>query len=165
MQRIKNDRFKHIAVCKVKTCTSRVHCSRFQDGVTWKIKSLKGSHSCPRLQDNKMASHSWVAQQLVTDFKTTPTMQAANMQKLIMEMYGVSVPRHTCDRAKKPLKSWVGGKHKESYVRLVEYIEKIKEAHLGTIASCISQGPDNAPLFKRMFISFAAMIILSLIHI
>ncbi|KAJ8439594.1 hypothetical protein Cgig2_024181 [Carnegiea gigantea] len=58
------------------------------------------------LQKNKMASHPWVAQQLVIDFKANPTMQAANIQKLIMERYGVSVPRHTCNRAKKLLKSW-----------------------------------------------------------
>mgnify|MGYP001045679845 CR=1 FL=1 len=75
-----------------------------------------------------------------------------------MERYGVSVPSHTCHRAKKLLKSWVDGKHEESYARLMEYIEEIKEANPGTIASCISQGPDDTPLFKRMFISFGAMI-------
>ncbi|KAJ8432529.1 hypothetical protein Cgig2_030321 [Carnegiea gigantea] len=35
-----------------------------------------------------------------------------------MERYGVAVPRHTCDRTKKLLKSWVDGKHEESYARL-----------------------------------------------
>jgi len=147
LQRIKNDRFRHIAVCKVKTCTWRVHCSRLQDGVTWRIKSLKGSHSCPRLQENKMASHPWVAEQLVTDFKANPSMDAGNMEKLIMKRYGVSVPSHTCHRAKKLLKSWVDRKHEESYARLMEYIEEIKEANPGTIASCISQSPDNTPSF------------------
>ena len=48
-------------MCKVATCIWRVHCSRLPDGVTWKIKSLKGPHSCPRLQENKMASHPWFA--------------------------------------------------------------------------------------------------------
>ncbi|KAJ8431021.1 hypothetical protein Cgig2_003836 [Carnegiea gigantea] len=72
LQRIKNDRFRHIAVCK----------------------------------ENKIASHLWVAEQLVTNFKANPSMDAGNMQKLIMERSGVSVPRHTCHRAKKLLKSW-----------------------------------------------------------
>jgi len=40
----------------------------------------------------------------------------------------------------------------------VEYIEDIKEANLGTRTSCISQGTNNAPLFKKMFISFGTMI-------
>jgi len=39
-----------------------------------------------------------------------------------------------------------------------EYIEEIKETIPETIASCISEGPDNAPLFKRIFISFGAII-------
>ena len=58
-------------------------------------------------------------------------MQVGNIQKLIMERYGVALTRHTCDRAKKLLKSWVDGKHEESYTRLVEYIEEIKEANPG----------------------------------
>ena len=61
LQRIRNDRYKHKAVCKVATYTWRVHYSRLSDGVIWKIRSLKDSHSCLRLQENKMASHPWVA--------------------------------------------------------------------------------------------------------
>jgi len=79
LQRIKNDRYKHITVCKVATCTWRVHCSRLPDWVTWKIKSLKGSHSCLRLQENKMASYPWVTEQLLTDFKANPSMSAVTM--------------------------------------------------------------------------------------
>jgi len=95
----------------------------------------------------------------VTDFKANPSMTAVTIQKLIMESFGVAVPRHTCHRAKEILSSWVDGKHEECYVRLFKYIEEIKESNPGTIASCISQGPDDAPLFKRIFISFGAMIV------
>jgi len=52
----------------------------------------------------------------------------------------------------------VEGKHEESYVRLTEHIEVLKEKNPGTIASYITEGPDNAPTFKRLFISFEAMI-------
>ena len=34
LQRKRNDQYKHIAVCKVATCTWRIHCSRLPDGVT-----------------------------------------------------------------------------------------------------------------------------------
>ncbi|KAJ8448876.1 hypothetical protein Cgig2_030732 [Carnegiea gigantea] len=47
-----------------------------------------------------------------------------------MERYRVAVPRHTCDRAKKLLKSWVDGKHEESYERL-----EIRRKFLKTIAN------------------------------
>ena len=85
-----------------------------------------------------MASHLWVVEQLVMFFKANPTMTAVHMQKLTMERFGVAIPRHTCDRAKKLLKSWEGSKQEESYARLLEYIEEIKESNRGTIASCIS---------------------------
>ena len=57
------------------------------------------------------------------------------------------------------MRSWIDGKHEESFARLVEYIEEIKESSPETIASYISQGPNDAPLFKRIFISFGAMIV------
>ena len=65
-------------------------------------------------------------------------MTVVNMQKLIMEKFGVTVPRHTCDRVKKLMKSWIDGKHEESYARLLKYIEEIKESNPMTIASYIS---------------------------
>jgi len=46
-----------------------------------------------------------------------------------------------------------------SYEKLHEYTEEIKDNNPGTIASCISQYPNDATLFKRIFISFDPMII------
>ena len=49
LQRIKNEKCRHIARCKTENCDSKVHCIRLVDGVTWQVKSLKGSHLCPKL--------------------------------------------------------------------------------------------------------------------
>ena len=105
-----------------------------------------------------MTSFSWVATELLALFKENPTLDYLTMQNYIMERHGIEVPTHVCQRAKKLLKEWVEGKHAESYARLHEYIEVIKEKNPGTIASYITEGLENAPIFKRLLISFEAMI-------
>ena len=76
---------------------------------------------------------------MLTDFKGNPIVKHINIQKLTTETYGVVIPKHTCDRAKNLLKSWVDGKHEDSYARLAAYVEEIKTSNLRIIASCISQ--------------------------
>ena len=95
-----------------------MHCTRLVDGVTWQVKSLEGSHSCPKLQHNSLAPYHWVANALFTDFKSNPTMGLKAMQEIIMERHGLDIPIHTCQRAKKRLKEWIEGNNGESYVRL-----------------------------------------------
>ena len=157
-QKIKNEKYRHIVRCKDNKCDWRIHCSRLCDEVTWKVKSVKGKHTCAKLVHNTMASSSWVATELLALFKENPTMDYLTMQNYLMERHGIAVPTHVCQRAKKLLREWVEGKHGEAYARLPEYIEVIKEKNPGTIASCITEGPESAPIFKRLFISYEAMI-------
>ncbi|KAJ8422237.1 hypothetical protein Cgig2_012331 [Carnegiea gigantea] len=42
-----------------------------------------------------------------------PAMMLANDTEAQIERYGVVIPMHICDRAKKPQKFWVDGKHEE----------------------------------------------------
>jgi len=74
-----------------------------------------------------MASYSWVANELLALFKENLTMDYLAMQNYIMERHGIAVLTHVCQRAEKLLKEWVEGKHGESYARLHEYMEIIKE--------------------------------------
>jgi len=77
-----------------------------------------------------MATHPWIAEQLLTDYKAKPTVKVVNMQKLVMERHRLSVPDHTFTKALKLLRSWVDGKHDESYARLQEYLSRSrKEIH------------------------------------
>lgn len=120
LQRVKNDRSRHIATCRGELCTWRVH------------------QNCPRLIVHKIATHPWIAEQMLADYKANPSLKAVNIQKLVIERHGLSVADHTCTRALRLLRSWVDGKHEESYARLPEYIEEIKERNPGTVASCIA---------------------------
>ena len=40
----KNDRYRHIIVCKNETRSWRIHASRLPNRVTWQVKSMKGTH-------------------------------------------------------------------------------------------------------------------------
>ncbi|KAJ8433889.1 hypothetical protein Cgig2_004611 [Carnegiea gigantea] len=76
------DRFIHIATCKGESCKWRVHCSKLRDGVIWKMKSITGVYqNCPRLSVNKMATHPWIAKELLIDYKANPTL------KVVAETY------------------------------------------------------------------------------
>ncbi|KAJ8448500.1 hypothetical protein Cgig2_012144 [Carnegiea gigantea] len=90
-------------------CDWRVHCRRLLDGVTWQVKSLKGTHTCPKLQHNRRAFCSWVASELLIFFKENPTMDYLTMQNSIVERHGIAVPTHVRQRAKELLKEWVEG--------------------------------------------------------
>jgi len=135
----------------------RVHYRRLLDGVTWKVKSLKGKHIYPKLQDNRMASYSLVVSELLAISKEDPAMDYLTIQNSIMGRHGITVPTHVYQIAKMLLKKWVEGKHGESCARLSEYIEVMKEKNPGAIASYITEGPDNAHTFKRLLMSFEAM--------
>ena len=40
----------------------------------------------------------------------------------------------------------------------MEYIEEIKSKNPESVCSCITQSPEGAPLFKRIFISFKSTV-------
>ncbi|KAJ8432916.1 hypothetical protein Cgig2_004590 [Carnegiea gigantea] len=50
-------------------------------------------------------------------------MDLKAMQEILMERHGLDIPIHTCQRAKKRLKEWIRGNHRESYARLRSNIE------------------------------------------
>ncbi|KAJ8432614.1 LOW QUALITY PROTEIN: hypothetical protein Cgig2_032895 [Carnegiea gigantea] len=101
LQRIKTEKCRHIARYKNENCDWKVHCTRLVDGVTWQVKSLKGSYSYPKLQHNSLASYHWIANTLLTDFKANPTMGLKVMQEIVMERHDLDIPIHTCQRAKR----------------------------------------------------------------
>ncbi|KAJ8446525.1 hypothetical protein Cgig2_027487 [Carnegiea gigantea] len=79
LKKVKNDRFRHIVVCKNKDCNWRIYAAKLPDKVTWQIKSLKGKHKCPRLDFNSMATYSCIARHLYEDYVANPTISVASM--------------------------------------------------------------------------------------
>jgi len=140
------------------SCSWRIHASRFPNEVTCRVKSLKGEHHYARLQFNPTASYSWMAQQLLADYKADPSIKPPRMQQILMEKYGLQAKTHTVRRALNLLKVWFEGSHEESYALLLDYIEEINLRNSGSICSCITQSPNGEVLFKRTFISFKATV-------
>ncbi|KAJ8428956.1 hypothetical protein Cgig2_003287 [Carnegiea gigantea] len=73
-----------------------------------------------------MASYHWVANTVIANFKANPPMDLKAMQEILMERHGLDISMHTCQRVKKRLNEWIEGNHRESYARLLEYIETIE---------------------------------------
>ncbi|KAJ8452673.1 hypothetical protein Cgig2_005009 [Carnegiea gigantea] len=85
LKKVKNDRLRHIVVCKEKDCEFKVHTSRLGDGKTWQIKTFRSVCKCARDAQNNMASYRSIAEQLLPDFKANPDLQVNSMIQLCMK--------------------------------------------------------------------------------
>ncbi|KAJ8433157.1 hypothetical protein Cgig2_007121 [Carnegiea gigantea] len=62
LKKVKNDRLRHIVVCKGKDYEFRVHTSRVDDGKTWQVKTFRSVCKCARDAQNNMASYGSIAE-------------------------------------------------------------------------------------------------------
>ena len=97
--KVKNDKVRHVEKCKHIEYSWRIHAVRLADRVTWQVKPLSRLHVCETLQVNSMASHPWVASQLVFYYKANPALKVISMQELLMERFGIEFPQHTYRKA------------------------------------------------------------------
>ncbi|KAL5779322.1 hypothetical protein ACOSQ2_010059 [Xanthoceras sorbifolium] len=76
LKKIKNDSYRYTVTCKNDACDWRLHASSPPDGLTYMIKSMRGSHSfCQRMVENKEANSRWVATVLQTTIQSNPTIE------------------------------------------------------------------------------------------
>ena len=64
-------------------CNWRVHASPLPDGVTYKIKTLRGPHTCVRDTFSDKATSTWLAKQLATEIRTNLEIKLLGLQETI----------------------------------------------------------------------------------
>ena len=64
------------------------------------MKSIRGYYKYPMENFNNVASFSWLAAHLVTDYKVNPNVTLSAMYDKIMERYGLETKNHTLRRAR-----------------------------------------------------------------
>jgi len=79
LQKIKNEKTRYTQKCAYPGCNWRIHCSVLVDRMTWMVKTITGRYSCPRPEQNRMATSKWVVNHLLSVFKTSPKMKVAWM--------------------------------------------------------------------------------------
>ncbi|XP_057248197.1 uncharacterized protein LOC130590184 [Beta vulgaris subsp. vulgaris] len=141
--RLKVDAKRYTVVCANQDCGWRLHASVLPDKVTWAIKSLSEPHSCHRLEHNPMAGIKWLAGKILDQVRANFEVPCQSLVDLVLDKYGVTVPKSTMYKARAEAVKEIQGAHDESY------------GHLHII--WINEGPANPLTFKRIYVSFDAM--------
>lgn len=160
LRKIKNDRRRYTQKCSNLACTWRIHASVMVDKITWMLRSLTGNHTCPRRESNNNASSRWVANHLLTEFRSYHDMTVEVMQDRIMTKFGLHIEDYTCWRAKKIMKQIVEGKYDDGYKVLPQYCEEFKRRNPESLCfvNWRDQGLEKNPTFKRVMIFLVSAI-------
>ncbi|KAH7866421.1 hypothetical protein Vadar_020209 [Vaccinium darrowii] len=78
--RDKNERGRVTCHCVALGCQWRVHASPLPDGLTYKIRSYKGEHTCLSSTTSVEANSTWIAKKFASTLRTNPTMTLDAMQ-------------------------------------------------------------------------------------
>ncbi|KAL5847149.1 hypothetical protein ACOSQ3_010673 [Xanthoceras sorbifolium] len=111
--KIKNDSCRYTVSRKNDACDWMLHASSLPDGVTYMIKSMRGSHSfCRRVVENKEANARW----------SNPTIEVKTLRNELQDRFGVRCDRQTLYRAKKIVLKTMKADHVDSYAKLKKHM-------------------------------------------
>ncbi|KAK3221868.1 hypothetical protein Dsin_008893 [Dipteronia sinensis] len=156
LNRVKNESRRVIVKCKAGGCTWRVYASPTADGMTYKIKSYSGEHTCQKLTKNEEANATWIANRYGYLIRSNPDMKISLLATDLRQKYGLVVSTWKLYRAKQKALESAGEDHKASFKKLYKYDNIVRITNPGSIALEKVQRPAlGAPAhFQRFFLSF-----------
>ncbi|XP_073050537.1 uncharacterized protein [Primulina eburnea] len=161
MKRIHNTRNMQTAKCKTDGCPWRIHASKWIDGVTFKIKTYGGPHTCVMQCRDKSATSKWIAKKYEKQLKSAQGMTVGDLGSALIDDYGVHVDVCKLHRARKKVTKKYMGDHEVSYNKLPKYAKFLRKYNSGVTCKILCEGldlcnPNCNPIFKRFFVSFVA---------
>ena len=158
LKKIKNDRYRYTVTCKNDACDWRLHASCLTDGVTFIIRSVKGSHSmCPRLAENKEATSRWVASVLGNFIRSNRNGKAKLFKNELQERFAVKVDSQTIYRAKRIVLETLKLNHIQAYAKLKRYGNAILTMNpMSDVKVEMDPNVLDIPTFFRFYLSFDA---------
>ncbi|KAK3227190.1 hypothetical protein Dsin_007052 [Dipteronia sinensis] len=156
LNRVKNESHRVTVKCKAEGCTWRVHASPTADGLTYKIKSYNGEHTCRKLTKNEEANATWIANRYGSLIRSNPDMKISLLETNLRHKYGLVVSTWKLYRAKQKAFESAGEDHKASFKKLYNYGNIVRITNSGSIALVKVQRPAlGAPAhFQRFFLRF-----------
>ncbi|KAK3189032.1 hypothetical protein Dsin_028593 [Dipteronia sinensis] len=115
LNRVKNESHRVTVKCKAEGCTWRVHASPTADGLTYKIKSYNGEHTCRKLTKNEEANATWIANRYGSLIRSNPDMKISLLETNLRQKYGLVVSTWKLYRAKQKALESAGEDHKASF--------------------------------------------------
>ncbi|XP_058741902.1 uncharacterized protein LOC131614317 [Vicia villosa] len=121
---VKNESYRVRVECKAK-CGFLVLCSKVGHKHTFAIKTLKDTHTCARILNNRSAKSKWVAKHVVKMLQTSETVRISDIIQEIRQKIsiGISVARDW--KAKMIAKKVIEGDADSQYAFIWRYAAEI----------------------------------------
>ena len=161
ISRLKNDKLRLTAICANPECKWRLHASVLPDKRTFMVKKPVQNHVCIRDPEKSIVTPKWIAKQMQEDLRAEPNMSYRSMEDNLRRKFGVECKQGTIYKAKRRARLQNEGNLIESFAKLHAYAEVLRRIDPGTVVKFSYQDRQNMdaqPVFKRMFVAFAATI-------
>lgn len=101
LNRIKNDGVKYTCCCVNPKCTWKLHASSMVDGITFKIRYIKGKHDCQIKSFNKDATSPWITKVCAGLIQTNLGVGVNVIRSELKDKHGIECDKQKLYRAKK----------------------------------------------------------------
>ncbi|PWA37953.1 transposase, MuDR [Artemisia annua] len=115
----KSEPTRFTARCAQLTCGWRIHATRLQDGVTFKVNKFSDSHTCIQSNKggNKCATQGWITSVIKDKLKSNGDVSVTKLKKWLMKHYSVEVPYLKVFRGKEQAYTDMYGKWEDSFIK------------------------------------------------
>ncbi|KAK9217883.1 hypothetical protein WN943_006513 [Citrus x changshan-huyou] len=158
LNRIKNDGVRYTCCCVNPKCTWKLHASSMVDGITFKIRYIKGKHDCQIKSVNKDATAPWIAKVCAGLIQTNPGVGVNVIRSELKDKHGIECDKQKLYKAKKIALKNLGADHIAYYGKLLKYAHILMKMNRGACVKVKVDRPlSNSPVFQRFFLSFPAL--------
>ena len=110
-----NDKNRVTCICESRGCTWRIHASELPDGVSFKIKTLRGTHVCSRTEKNHLITADWIATKFHDMFRINPEVKVGMIEAKLYRRYALKVDKQKLYRAKRIALEAFSANHSDCY--------------------------------------------------
>ncbi|XP_058734066.1 uncharacterized protein LOC131605767 [Vicia villosa] len=128
---VKNEGYRVRVECKAK-CGFLMLCSKVGHKHTYAIKTIKDTHTCARVLDNKSASSKWVAKAVVKKMRTSDKVRICDIIQDMRQNYSVGITVCRAWKAKLIAKIIIKGDADKEYANLWRPFIGVDGCHLKT---------------------------------
>ncbi|KAH9723843.1 SWIM-type domain-containing protein [Citrus sinensis] len=162
LNRIKNEKRRFRAKCSNEGCPWFIYAALVESGTKFRIQKLNNVHECNGVLESKEASYKWIASQFEGTLKNNSKMPVKAMKDELVSNLGIKASMKKMYRAKKRAMDKLNGNYANSYQRLRDYAQLLKQRNPNTLVkmkfvSSFDKDRILALKFQRFMLSFAAL--------
>ena len=153
-----NDKNRVTCICESRGCTWRIHASELPDGVSFKIKTLRGTHVCSKTEKNHLITVDWIATKFHDMFRINPEVKVGMIEEELYRRYALKVDKQKLYRAKRIAFEAFSVNHYDCYNKLYRHGHVLRNLNPGTFVQikCNRNVLSENLTFEIIFVSFPA---------